>query len=162
MPETMQAIKISNKNNTLNQKDTLLIAIGNSARRDDGLGWAFKEQIEKLGLFKGEMINRYQLQVEDAELISHYPRVIFVDATENYFTQGYVWEKTRPLNEFSFTTHALSPEAILFICQDLYERCPEAYTLKICGRSWSLKTGLSKHAKINLTRAKYFFKEKLK
>ena len=96
-----------------------MIGIGNSSRSDDGLGWAFVDEVKKLGYFKGEMIHCYQLQVEDAEMVSRYPRVIFVDACEGEDCNGFEWAKTEALNDFTFTTHALTPEAVLFLCNDL-------------------------------------------
>ena len=142
----------------LNQKDTLLIVIGNSARSDDGLGWAFLDQLKELNCFKGEMMSCYQLQVEDAEMISHYPRVIFIDAFEGQLNHPFEWETTKALNDFTFTTHALTPEAVLFLCNDLYQKFPKAFTLKIQGEDWDLKIGLSELAKENLKKAVAFFK----
>jgi Ni,Fe-hydrogenase maturation factor len=59
---------------------TLLIGIGNSGRADDGLGWAFLDEVEKTLPKNYDLEYRYQLQVEDAELISHYNTVFFIDA----------------------------------------------------------------------------------
>ena len=45
----------------LNQiEEFLIIGIGNSGRRDDGLGWAFLEALEDLGLDSNQMHYRYQ------------------------------------------------------------------------------------------------------
>jgi len=145
----------------LNKSDTLLIAIGNSARSDDGLGWAFLDKLESADCFNGKTMSCYQLQIEDAEVISHYPRVIFVDAFENPSESEYEWEVTKPLNDFTFTTHALTPSAVLFLCNDLYNSFPEAYTLKIRGYHWALEVGLSSVAEKNLYKALNFFIEKL-
>ncbi len=141
----------------LNQEDTLLIAIGNSARSDDGLAWAFYDELKKQNSFRGKMVSCYQLQVEDAEMISHFPRVIFVDATQEHLNEGFDLEATKAQNDFTFTTHALTPAAVLFLCNDLYQQYPEAYTLKIKGEDWDLKIGMSKNAKNNLVKAISFF-----
>ena len=111
--------------------------------------------------FVGQTNSCYQLQVEDAEMIAGYPRIIFVDAWKNESEKSYEWEATRACNDFTFTTHALTPGAVLFLCEELYGKTPEAYTLKIGGIDWELKTGLSKVAKINLEQALAFFKEKI-
>ena len=141
----------------LNQKNTLLIAIGNSARSDDGLGWAFLDHLRQSKRFLGKSVYCYQLQVEDAEMISHYPRVIFVDAWTNDSEHCFAWEKTEAQNDFTFTTHALTPESVLFLCQDLYQQSPQAYTLKIRGKEWELEEGLSDRARSNLQEAIEFF-----
>lgn len=145
----------------LNQKDTLLIAIGNSARKDDGLGWAFLEGLKKQNCFTGKSTSCYQLQVEDAEMISKYRTIIFVDATVEHLPSGYALEEIAALNDFTFTTHALTPQAVLFLCKNLYSRVPKAYTLKIQGIHWELKIGLSQTAKKNLEKALKTFKGSL-
>ena len=47
---------------------TLLLAIGNSSRGDDGLGWAFASALEEAGFFPGEIVYRYQLQIGRAHV----------------------------------------------------------------------------------------------
>ena len=46
------------------------------------------EAVEQTGIFKGDIIQRYQLQVEDAEMISRYEQVIFIDAFQNDLPDG--------------------------------------------------------------------------
>ena len=150
-----------NEFSNFSQNDTLLIAIGNTARSDDGLGWLFLDYVNENNWFKGKTTYCYQLQVEDAELIAQYPRVIFVDATEEKLNNGYEWQKLQPENDFTFTTHALTPEAVLFLSNDLYQKYPEAYVLKIQGTKWQLKIGLSKKASKNLERALENFIKKI-
>jgi hydrogenase maturation protease len=146
---------------TMNSKNTLLIGIGNNGRRDDGLGWAFADAIEKSGLFQGEVHLCYQLQVEDAEKISHADQVIFVDAYQGHLSEGFEWVSCRPSPNFTFTTHAFTPTSILFLCQELYHKLPPAYVFMIQGQEWGLGKGLSEHAGENLEKALTHFKEKL-
>ncbi len=142
----------------IRDKKRILIGIGNSGRSDDGLGWSFVEDIESSG-FGGDVFQRYQLQIEDAELISHYDEVIFVDACHDNLAVGYEMRPCFPANEFSFTTHELSPETILFLCKDLYQKEPETKILVIEGKNWELEIGLSDLAKMNLEKAVKGFKE---
>ncbi len=107
-----------------NTKNRLLLAIGNSARQDDGLGWVFAERLEKEGGFDGEIQFRYQLQVEDAELISSYDEVYFVDASKEGNEQGYIIRTCEAALDTSFSSHAVSPNTILYLCNDLYNRHP--------------------------------------
>ena len=67
--------------NDINQtKKTLLIGIGNYGRADDALGWKFIDEFsDRDDLYDFEY--RYQLQIEDAELVTKYEKVIFVDAS---------------------------------------------------------------------------------
>lgn len=145
----------------MNLKNTLIIGIGNEGRRDDGLGWAFLETIEELGLFSGDIYYCYQLQVEDAERISRADHVIFVDAYQGNLNNGYEWMSCRPSGNFTFTTHAFTPTSILYLCQELYQKLPPAQILMIQGTDWGLGEGLSEKAKSNLQRALTSFKKML-
>lgn len=136
--------------------ELLVIGIGNCGRADDGLGWAFLEQLEQ----DNTPVNtayRYQLQIEDAERISHHPFIIFVDASEEVLPDGFRWRKCPPAGSFNFSTHELSPETILGLCTHLYGTKPQAYVLAIQGYEWGLKEGLSKEAQQNLQKALRFF-----
>jgi len=137
-------------------KNTLLIGIGNKGRGDDGLGWAFADQLK--GDPSLEVIYRYQLQVEDAELISRYPNVWFVDASHKTSPDGFTCEIVRGAGHFSYTTHALHPEAVVQLCQQVFGKHPHAQLLGISGEAFELGHGLSTTARERLEKAlKYFF-----
>ena len=138
-----------------------MIGIGNSGRSDDGLGWSFLECVEKESFFEGQIEYRYQLQVEDADLISKSRRVIFVDAHKGELENGFEWSSCEPSKDFAFTTHVLPPAAILYLCRELSENIPDAYTLAIQGHKWELEIGLTPEAKVNLEKALEFFRSKL-
>jgi hydrogenase maturation protease len=145
----------------LNSKDTLILAIGNSSRQDDGLGWAFAEDLEASNTFNGEVHLRFQLQVEDAELISNAEKVVFVDAHKGALTNGCEWRPCLPSREFHFSTHAIAPESILHLCHYVYGKKPEAWLLLIEGKEWEIAEGLSSIGMRNLEAAKRLFVENL-
>ena len=147
--------------NTLNGEATLLFAIGNDSRGDDGLGWAFAQLVEETNLFRGRLFYRYQLQVEDAELLTTCRQVIFVDACRYELKEGFALQPCLPAVESSFTTHALSPSAVLQCCYELYDHRPEAFQLLLSGSNWELKQGLSPSAVRHLRTAFRFFSEKV-
>ncbi len=149
--ENSERIKFSDVHRRL--KSPLLIAIGNDARQDDGLGWAFARALQDEGRFEGAVEYRYQLQVEDADLIAHYENVIFVDASKEALPQGYAFTRLEPVLDFAFSTHALSPAAVLSLCDTVYGRRPEAWLLAIGGESWELEFGLSEAGERNLAAA---------
>lgn len=132
---------------------TLIIGIGNSSRGDDGLAWMFLNEIEKYdtGLFDLEY--RYQLQVEDADLISEYDRVLFVDATEELIPDGFALRKCESAGSFYFSSHLQSPEAVLYLTETLYPNVPDAFVLPITGYRWELGDSLSPEATENLKNA---------
>lgn len=137
----------------------LLIGIGNSSRRDDGLGWAFLDRIKKILPPGVELIYKYQLNIEDAEVISKTDSVIFIDAFSGELENGFSYENCMPIDSFEFTTHALSPGVIVSLCKNLYDIEPDAYVLKIQGSEWELKDGLSPLAKKNLEKSMAFFEK---
>lgn len=140
----------------------LLLAIGNDARQDDGLGWAFANALEKHGLFPGEITWRYQLQVEDADLIANYQQVLFVDATKERHDHGFAFSALQPALSFAFSTHALAPEAILALAGQVCGHQPQAWLLAISGENWALEFGLSPRAADNLSAALNFMEEALR
>ncbi len=140
----------------------LLIGIGNSARQDDGLGWDFLEQVEKAGFLKGNMLKKFQLNLEDAELISQYDRVIFVDATYNNLEKGYSFEPCVAKSSADFSTHMLAPECTLYVCQQLYQQQLNAWILAIQGYAWELEEGMTPKAQENLQKAFKAFQDVIK
>ena len=144
-----------------NDTGTLILGIGNNGRSDDGLGWAFLDHLDLAGLFRGKMEYRYQLGVEDAELISHFNRVIIVDAFTGPLDQGAAWEACTPMDSFSFTTHDIPPGVILHLSHELYGKTPTVDCLLIAGNCWDLNIGLSEDATQNLEYAFSIFMERL-
>lgn len=138
----------------------IILGIGNNGRQDDGLGWAFldflKEQNANI-----DIEYRYQLQIEDAELISNYDTVFFVDATKEDTKDGFYLKPCLPSERYSFSTHALEPETIMYLSRKLYDHKPDASVFAIQGYVWELKIGLSDNGNSNLDKAKKYFKDKV-
>jgi len=140
---------------------TLLFGIGNCGRADDGLGWAFLDEIKSYLPDNYNFEYRYQLQIEDAELATNYQRVIFIDAHHKHFEKGFIWETCLPKATESFTTHELDPQSVLYLTDSIYNKQPEAYILGITGIKYGLEMGISKTAEENLTNAIEFFTNKI-
>ncbi|MBE0422893.1 MAG: hydrogenase maturation protease [Lutibacter sp.] len=139
----------------------LIIGIGNNTRQDDGLGWEFLELLEDVEFTADNLVYKYQLMVEDAELISEFDSVIFVDAYKLELENGFAFECIYPAEEVSFSTHSVPPNQILNLCENLYAKKPKAYLMKIQGYNWDIGFGLSKLAKTNLKNAITYFFESL-
>jgi hydrogenase maturation protease len=131
----------------------LLLGIGNCGRADDGLGWAFLDKLKKKLPKNYDIEYRYQLQIEDAELASHYDKVYFIDAHKEKLKKGFIIEKCFPIETHYFTTHELSPETVLFLTNHIYKKKPKAYLIGMYGEEYSLKIGLTTTAQQNLTSA---------
>ncbi|OGS70212.1 MAG: hypothetical protein A3F91_01940 [Flavobacteria bacterium RIFCSPLOWO2_12_FULL_35_11] len=139
--------------------DTLVIGIGNNTRQDDGLGWNFLELLENEGFNADNLLQKYQLMVEDSELISAYKTVIFIDACKSELKIGFSFEHLNPAEEVSFSTHSVPPNQILNLCKTIYTKNPKAYLIKIQGYNWDIGIGLSEPAKTNLNNAFTYFIE---
>jgi hydrogenase maturation protease len=136
------------------REDCLVYGIGNDGRQDDGLGWAFMDWLEARGLCqRAERRRLYQLQLEDADLLSYQRRVLFVDASKGHDLDTFRISRVHPRLDFSFTSHALSIAAVLATCMTCFDRVPEVYQLAIRGYEWELQSGLSAGALENLALA---------
>lgn len=132
--------------------DALICGIGNVGRQDDGLGWAVIDWIEDSGLAtQAECLRLYQLQLQDAELLSRKRRVLFVDATQEEAVAGFDWRRPQPKQDYSFSSHAVSVPALMATCQTCFGMLPDTYLLAIRGYAWELQQGLSPLAQQNLS-----------
>lgn len=145
----------------MNQGKTIIIGIGNSGRQDDGLGWLFLDFLREKKFVHLDLEYRYQLQIEDAELISNYQTVIFVDAVKNELKEGFYLKGCKPSSKYGFSTHELAPETILYLTENLYNHRPKAFIFGILGDQWNLETGLSEIAKLNFIKAKEYFEKSM-
>jgi len=141
----------------LDNPTSLIYGIGNSGRQDDGLGWAFIDRLEQIcPLPRAHLRRTYQLGLEDADLISRYTRVLFVDATKDPAVESFTVSRPEPKLDFSFTSHAISVPSILATTQQCFEHVPDAYLLAIRGYEWELQQGLTSPAQHNLSHSLEF------
>lgn len=141
------------------QADILVIAIGNCGRNDDGLGWKFAETASQTAGYLFDVEYRYQLQVEDAELVSKYNIVLFADASQAPLQNGFELNRCKKAMHYFYSSHLQTPETVLYLCETLYHKYPEASTIAIQGKNWGLGTTLSKEAEKNLNRALAYFEQ---
>lgn len=141
---------------------TLILAWGNPARGDDGLGPAIAGLVDALAIPEVTVHSDYQLQIEDAETIARHDRVIFVDA-DRTGTEPFSCRRLTPSTHgLSFTSHSVSPGALLELTRRLFERAPEAWLIGI--RSYDFdqfEEKLSAGARTNLEAAADFMRRAL-
>jgi hydrogenase maturation protease len=143
----------------------LLYAYGNPGRQDDGLGNSFIEIMDKW--IKDHEIthvstdSNYQLNIEDAEVISNYDVVYFIDASIEDIKDFAVTKVTPDTSKIEFTMHAVSAAFIVDLCEKMYQHSPETHLIHIKGYEWEFQEGISSHAKQNLEKAVSFMKEKI-
>ena len=131
---------------------TLIIGIGNPSRGDDALGPMLIERLEALHLPDVELLTDFQLQVEFALDLQDRQQVIFVDAS---LTASPPFSFTPVIAEedASYSSHALSPGAVLHAYQKLFGKPPQADVLAIRGEAFELGEGISAAATANLKAA---------
>jgi len=144
----------------------LLYGYGNPGRQDDGLGIKLIEQIEQWIKDKNvkniEVDSNYQLNIEDAEIISRKDIVIFVDATLEQI-ENIKFTKVEPADaSIEFTMHAVSPAFVLDLCNKIYNKNPQTYLLHIKGYKWEFIEEITEEANKNLLNAIEFIKLKIK
>lgn len=134
--------------------ELLLYGFGNPGRLDDGIGPAFISALEQRNFPAAELEVNYQLSVEDALTLSHFPRVIFVDASLNG-EEPFAFKALQPAPQgISFSSHSLTPQEALAAAEDLFGTKPRAWLLSIRGYEFGeFGERLSEGAKANLEHA---------
>ncbi|WEN42380.1 hypothetical protein CKCBHOJB_01972 [Thauera sp. GDN1] len=131
----------------------LVFGWGNPSRGDDALGPLFVEAVEAMNLPGVECLTDFQLQVEHALDLKGRERVLFVDASANA-PAPYAIDRIEPARDASFTTHAVSPQAILQVYREVEgEAPPPCWLLAIRGAAWELGMPPGASARQNLVAA---------
>jgi hydrogenase maturation protease len=137
---------------------TQIFAWGNPSRGDDALGPLFVEQIEVLAALHPEWggvecLTDFQLQVEHALDLQGRHRVLFVDASIDA-PPPFLLSRIEAARDASFTTHAMSPQAVLRVYADIHEGDPPpCWLLAIHGERFELGEALSDTARQSLQAA---------
>lgn len=139
----------------------LILAVGNPSRGDDALGPLFLERLGELrergGDWEGvELLTDFQLQIEHAVDLENRALVLFVDASVSC-PPPYQFARLRPARDTSYTSHALSPAAVLHVYEQINRvPPPPAFSLAIRGERFELGESLSPAAEANLAAALEF------
>ncbi len=132
---------------------TLIFTWGNPSRGDDAIGPQVYDMLCSRNLVGVDMLTDFQLQIEHAVDLEKRERVLFVDAsisTKPPYTLSRLW----PDMDSSYTTHAMSPGALLAVFEQINHRQPPAsFLLTIKGYDFGLGLPLSKRALGNTAEA---------
>jgi hydrogenase maturation protease len=142
----------------------LVFACGNPSRGDDALGPAFLEMIgfghsASQDALAGtiDLLCDYQLQVEHTLDLLGRRQIVFADASASV-PAPFAWQDLKPERDASYSSHAVSPRALLQAFADVFGYYPPpAKLLAIRGYEFELGEGLSPEAKRNLEEAASFF-----
>ncbi len=148
------------------RKRVLVYGYGNPGREDDGLGIEMAKMIQawidkhELGCMTTD--SNYQLNIEDAEKISEWDIVVFIDASKDEDLHEFICKDVEPSDaKVEFTMHAVSPSYVLHLSEKLFNKSPETHVMAIKGYEWDFKEGLSDSAKLNLEQGFQYLTRKL-
>ena len=138
----------------------LVIGYGNPGRLDDGLGPAFAEQIQALQLPDVHVESNYQLNIEDAELISKFDLVVFADASVDA-DEPFDFRPMHPTPPIvGFSSHSITAESLLGLAGELFDAALPAYAMAIRGYNFNeFGESLSETAAGNLAGAVEFLRK---
>ncbi len=138
-------------------KPILLFGYGNLSRGDDALGPLWLQHVERhFELEEIEILSDFQLQIEHALDLENRALVLFVDASVSC-NGAFDFTVLKPTRDKSYTTHAMSPAAVLDVYQSIKNQAPPpCFLLSIKGEEFELGAGLSVNAQQHLARACQF------
>ena len=131
----------------------LVFGWGNPSRGDDALGPLFIDRIAALQLPGVECLTDFQLQVEHALDLENRKRILFIDASIDA-TAPFAVTVLEAARDASFTTHAMTPEAVMHVYVELHDEPPPPCTLlAIRGERFELGEAISPAAATHLDAA---------
>jgi hydrogenase maturation protease len=137
----------------------LLFGYGNPGRGDDALGPELIGCIAQLHLAGVECQNDMQLQVEHVTDLAVCDRVLFIDADMSC-AEPYDFSEISAEKDGSYTSHAMSPTALLYAYRQVYGKdAPPAFLLRIRGYDFALGDPLTEQAAANLNAATRLVRE---
>ncbi|MBI4913199.1 MAG: hydrogenase maturation protease [Acidobacteria bacterium] len=149
----------------LSRAPLVVFGWGNESRGDDGLGPLLLQQVEDLaracpalGL---ETVLDFQLQVEHVEDLADRRLALFLDASRSA-EPPFEFTELREQRDSSFTSHALSPEALLHAHRKVLGTAPPpCFLLAVRGDGFELGDSLSRSASGNMAEAWTFLRSLL-
>jgi hydrogenase maturation protease len=136
--------------------EILVFGYGNPGRGDDGIGLVFVERLVREGLDAAgdvECQTDMQLQVEHVTDLCVCRLALFVDADASC-EAPYRLSRIEAAKDDSYTSHAMSPEALLYAYLQVYgTEPPPAFLLRIRGYGFELGEALGPQAESNLEAA---------
>ena len=140
-------------------KPVLIFTWGNPSRGDDALGTEIYEQLQKDDLDNVDLLTDFQLQIEHVVDLEKRERVLFIDASVSA-TAPFEFHRLKPVQDDSYTTHAMSPESLLATYEKVHrEAPPPAFMLSIRGYDFGLGLPMSEMASSNLCEAIGFIRQ---
>ncbi|MBS0347115.1 MAG: hydrogenase maturation protease [Proteobacteria bacterium] len=131
----------------------VIFAVGNPSRGDDALGPRLMAELESWNLPDVRLVSDFQLQVEHALDLDDRDLALFIDAGTGT-PAPFSFREIRPAPDRSISSHALSPEAVLYVHEEIRRPPPPAFVLCVRGEAFQLGEGLSPTAETHLKAAR--------
>lgn len=128
----------------------LIFAYGNPSRGDDALGPQLLDLLAESRAqhpeWQFELVTDFQLQVEHAVDLEGRDLVLFIDASVSC-PSPFLFSLLQPAQDARYTTHEMSPQAVLHVFKQVYQRpAPPSFLLSVRGESFNLGEPLSRAA----------------
>ena len=144
-----------------NVKPILIFTWGNPSRGDDALGPRMYDLLVDNPSPDVEVLTDFQLQIEHTVDMEKRERIVFIDASLSA-TAPFEFYRLKPLEDNSYTTHAMSPQSLLATYGKVYQTGPApAFMLSIRGYAFDLGLPVSERAVANLDQAFSFLTQLL-
>ena len=145
--------------NSLDSSSTrpiLVFTWGNPSRGDDAIGPYLDELLHEHDLPEVDLLTDFQLQIEHVVDLEHRERILFVDASVTA-QPPFECQSLQPEEDSSYTTHAMSPAALLSVYRKVHQtQPPPADLLSVRGYEFGLGLPLSDRARENTHKAMDF------
>jgi len=129
---------------------------GNPSRGDDALGPLIHDALLEEAYSTVEVLTDFQLQIEHTIDMENRDRILFVDASISA-AAPFEFYRLQPVQDDSYTTHAMSPESLLSVYEKTTEQTsPASFMLAIRGYEFDLGVPVSDKALANLADALVF------
>lgn len=144
----------------------LIIGYGNPSRGDDALGPELLHLLERdrddgLIATPFDTVTDFQLQIEHALDLQGRGLVLFIDASVTA-TPPFDFIRLEPQRDESYTSHAVSPAAVLSVYEQVVEApLPPAFLLALPGNSFELGDTISGESMHHLQQARQFVRRLL-
>lgn len=136
---------------------TLILGYGNRDRQDDGIAWHIltglkaalgfpnPESIDEDFLSNDDLVLVFQLQLmpEQAEYLSLFERILFVDTHTGAVPEDINWQEISSQFQNSPLTHHMTPGTLISIVETVYNKRPEAALLSVRGFEFEFSQQLS-------------------
>ncbi|MFA7241598.1 MAG: hydrogenase maturation protease [Sulfuricellaceae bacterium] len=127
----------------------LIFGYGNPSRGDDAIAPELLSRLEALQPAGVELLTDFQLQVEHALDLNGRKLALFIDASVSG-AAPYVFSPLLPQQDKSYSSHEMSPAAVLHVYQKINANPPPpSYLLAVRGEFFDLGEPLSKAAAAN-------------